>query len=87
MALTKQIEMVSNFGDIVVFNNAYFAITSISGNKNNIDVCLSLFKEKNGILIKSDIYSFIPSLQGENFITQAYEYLKTLEEFKDAEDC
>jgi hypothetical protein len=30
---------------------------------------------------------FFPSLEGNNFIAQAYEHLKTLPEFEGAEDC
>jgi hypothetical protein len=35
----------------------------------------------------SCVYNFVPSLEGANFIAQAYEYLKTLPEFKGATDC
>ena len=35
----------------------------------------------------SNSYSFVPVLEGDNFIRQGYEYLKTLEEFKEFEDC
>lgn len=87
MALTKQIEMVSNFGDTVVFNNAYFKITLINGDKNNIDIYVSCSKEKDGLHIKMNSYSFTPNLGGDNFIKQGYEYLKSLPEYADAVDC
>ena len=86
MALTKQIEMVSNFGDTVVFNNAYFKITSISGDKNSITIYVSCFKEKDNLCIKTDAYSFTPTME-DNFIKQGYEYIKSLPEYTDAIDC
>ena len=42
-------------------------------------------KSKENI-IETKTYEFNPSLAGENFVKQAYEYLKTLEEFKNAVD-
>lgn len=88
MALAKKIEMVSNFGDTVVFNNAYYKIDSIGGNKNNLFFTISLFKEKNGLYINDKQYKFIPNLESDdNFIKQAYLYLKTLPEYADAIDC
>jgi hypothetical protein len=61
-------------------------ITSISGNKTRLNV---------SVLHVGDVarfdrsYSFEPSVAegSENFIKQAYLYLKTLPEFSGAEDC
>lgn len=88
MALTKQIEMVSNFGDTVVFNDAYIKVTEIKGNKNNI-ICtyvVYMGKEKQTGLTVSTI-EFTPNLDGDNFIKQGYEYIKSLPEYSDAIDC
>ena len=37
--------------------------------------------------IKHEQFNFVPNLEGQNFIAQAYEHLKTLPEFAGAEDC
>ena len=42
---------------------------------------------KQDTILQTESYTFAPKLDGENFIKQAYEHLKTLEEFKDAIDC
>jgi hypothetical protein len=87
MALKKQITLKSNFGDDVVFNDAYIKINTLNGNKNKIDFELYIFKQANELLIERKSFSFIPNLDGANFIKQGYEHLKTLPEFAGATDC
>lgn len=87
MALTKQITLVSNFGDIVSFDEAYIKVESLSGNKEQMRVSVSTYKKQNEQIIGSKNYSFTPNLTGKNFIAQAYSHLKTLDEFADANDC
>ena len=86
MGIEKKIELVSNFGDTVIFDNAYFKVNSLNYVKQNITIYVDCFKEKNGLCVKTETYSFVPILEGDNFVKQAYQYLKTLEEFKDAKD-
>ena len=87
MAISKNIEMISNFGDTVVFNDTYIKINEINGYKNKITVILFIYKKENELLLKSEAYSFTPNLDGDNFIKQGYEYIKTLPEYADAIDC
>lgn len=87
MALSKTIELVSNFGDTSVFNNPYIAIKKIEGYKDNILINVIFKKAKDNVVLKQEYYSFAPALEGDNFIKQAYLYLKTLPEFADAIDC
>jgi hypothetical protein len=87
MALKKQITLKSNFGDDVVFNDAYMKINTLSGDKNKIEFQLFVFKQADGLLIERKQFSFVPNLNGSNFIAQAYNHLKTLPEFSDAFDC
>lgn len=85
MALFKKnIELVNNFQEVTVLD-ATIKIDSIVGNKNKIDFRVLFLKQDT--LLETKSYTFSPTLDGDNFIKQAYEYLKTLEEFKDAEDC
>ncbi len=85
MALFKKnIELVNNFQEVTVLD-ATIKIDSIIGNKNKIDFRALFLKQDT--LLETKSYTFLPTLEGDNFIKQGYEYLKTLEEFKDSEDC
>ena len=87
MAL-KKIETVSSdiVGDVQV--SCYIKVTMVSADKTNV-VADVLFRKDNadGAIIKSDRHSFVPNMQGENFIKQSYEHLKTLPGFANAVDC
>ena len=43
--------------------------------------------DKDGELVDTRSMSFVPVLDGDNFIRQAYFHLKTLPEFAGATDC
>jgi hypothetical protein len=61
-------------------------ITSISGNKTRLNVSVL---HVGDVAMFERSYNFEPSVAegSENFIKQAYLYLKTLPEFSGAEDC
>ena len=86
MALKKSIvKMV--YGVEVAFNEAYIEVVSIDG-KTDIGIGISIFSNstKKVVLNRSREY-FKPDFTSTNFIAQAYEYLKTLDEYSDAVDC
>lgn len=87
MALQKTItEKVRLVGDVSI--QAYIAVNEISGCKNNIIANVVYRKEsKTGEFIKEFQFSFVPSMDGNNFISQAYYHLKEMPEFADAVDC
>ena len=87
MALKKQITLKSNFGDDVLFSDAYIKVESLMGNKSQFRVDVAIHKKQNEQIISRNDYLFTPDLNGENFIAQAYNYLKTLPEFAGATDC
>ena len=87
MALKKQVILKSNFNDDVAFNNAYIKIENVNGNKTSMRFEVYIYKEKNGFVVDRKSYAFVPTLEGNNFIAQAYEHLKTLPEFEGAADC
>lgn len=87
MALAKTITLKTNFGDDVTFNNAYIRVATINGDKNLLNLEVFYFKEQGGKYLQKTEMSFVPSLEGVNFIAQAYTHLKTLPEFSDAVDC
>jgi len=86
MALKTTIKIDTEYGVPVELEGILVKVTGISGDKNKMVAHLSFFDEKGGVLW-TKAYSFKVSLSGDNFIAQAYEYLKTLPEFADAIDC
>jgi hypothetical protein len=87
MALKKQITLKSNFGDDVTFNEAYIKVEVLIGDKSQLRIDVSVHKKQNEQVVDRKNYFFTPDLDGKNFIAQAYDHLKTLEEFSNAVDC
>jgi len=73
---------------VQTFNNCYIKITNLSGNKDLINIQVTVYDTKGGKILNRKNYSFTPSVSdtSKNFIKQGYEYLKTLDEYKDAVD-
>lgn len=73
----------------IEYENAYFKISLMTGDKTEIRFELTVYDQKDGILLDRKQYAFTPDVteNSDNFIKQGYENLKTLDEFKDAEDC
>jgi hypothetical protein len=86
MALSKNFTLRAYNQDVVV-PNAYLKVTQLSGNKESMQAIISIFTEKNGVVLSKFDTSFTPDLNGDNFVTQAYEHAKTLPEFVDAANC
>jgi transcription elongation factor GreA-like protein len=86
MALTKSILKTVN-GEQTTFSNAYIKIFRISGSKMLINANIETLSEKDGKQLEKTVHSFRPTLDGSNFIAQAYEQIKQLPEFADATDC
>lgn len=87
MALSIPQNVTTNLGTTVDFSNTYIRVESISGSKALLQATINHFTEQNGVLFKTDVVYYTPDLTGDNFIKQAYEYLKTLPEFANATDC
>ena len=80
---------VSEFGEIrkiaqPLSMDCYIKVNQVNASKENA-IAEVMFKFENSNKIKN--YSFVPSMNGENFIKQTYEHLKTLPEFASAIDC
>ena len=86
MAL-KKTEVIITFGRTLTFDNAYIKVMSVSGNKQTAEIKYAIFSENGGDFLRSDSSVFVPSMDGDNFIKQAYKHLKTLDAFSDAQDC
>lgn len=88
MALSKKItKSIKGFVGELVCNNAYCRVNRVDGGKEKAQISVEIFNEKNGTVIETLFYDFTPSMEGLNFIAQAYQHLKTLPEFADAKDC
>lgn len=69
--------------------NTYIKITRVEGNKENLLLQVRYFQTKDSAeILEEKYYSFIPDVTAtaKNFIEQGYEYLKTLDEYKDTID-
>lgn len=78
--------------DDMMVENCYHKVLNINTNDNDGDfICsfnLGIFENKESKKpIHVENYTCSINKLGYNYIKQVYEYLKTLEEFKDAEDC
>lgn len=89
MALSKTITLDND----LQIPSAYLKITNVFGNKNAVDITLTIFTSKeasdnNEIRCGIKYYRFVPDVSetSPNFIKQGYEYLKTLDEYSDAID-
>lgn len=88
MALQSSItETRQHFTGQLVCNSAYWRIDQIIWNKQGLTFVVNAYATNQGPMLYSDKFSFAPELDGDNFIKQAYQFLKTLPEFSDAVDC
>ena len=87
MALTKTLNLVDNFGEAIVFPDAYIRVEQTSATKFVCFVTYKVFQKKDGRELQQRFTDFQLDLDGPNPIKQAYLHLKTLPEFSDAVDC
>ena len=70
----------------IAYSNVYIWVTSVEGAKS-LQVTVQIYSDsaKTSLLDRKS-YNFIPDYtdSGKNYIKQAYEYLKTLTDYKDA---
>lgn len=87
MALQKDLSKKA-YGQTVSIPNAYIKVMEVKGGKTSIRAKVMSFasSDTQSPEIDTVFYRFTPDLNGENFIRQAYVFLKTLPEFADAED-
>ena len=69
----------------LVANDVYVKVSGIYGSKDSIS--FQAIGIANDQQIFSGSFSFAPTLEGDNFIKQAYAHLKTLPDFAGAVDC
>lgn len=89
MAISKSIILKSS----LEIPNAYIRIDSICGCKKSLQISVNSYVDKECFgsgkeYLEQNIYNFIPNVEDNsaNFIKQGYDYLKTLDEYKDSID-
>ena len=83
MAIKKDISLETG----ILVNGAYCRVENISLVKENMSFNLRKYVDNTLPFFNEDYYTCNYDINGNNPFTQAYEYLKTLEDFKDAADC
>jgi hypothetical protein len=85
MALKKTLSLANNFGTLNTFDNVYIRVKFVSGSKSQ--VCFEVDYMVGDRVIHTKMFAYQPTMDGDNFIKQAYKHLKTLPEFDGAVDC
>lgn len=87
--LMKKIGVENSIKQSKEIKDAYYKIDNIEGGKEKLTIFVNIYIDNSKeIFLGSKSYTFIPSVEDNalNFIKQGYEYLKTLEEYKNAID-
>ncbi|NTZ20945.1 hypothetical protein EXW96_26520 [Paenibacillus sp. JMULE4] len=78
----------------IIITDSYARVDSIFGSKTSLAFTLNYYIDQSAFIsgnafVKQERYEFAPSVEegSSNFIKQAYEYLKTLSNFVNAEDA
>jgi hypothetical protein len=88
MAISINVRVKLENGIEFIVNDAYCRVEKVTVTKNNAVAEVHYFKTKDSKkAIEIWQHGFVPNLDGENFIKQAYNHIKTLEEYANAVDC
>jgi hypothetical protein len=71
----------------VVINDCYIKVASVGGDKSKMVFVAAMKANADAEHFSTEQFSFVPKLDGVNFIAQAYSHLKTLPEFSGSQDC
>lgn len=85
MALKKTVS-INVSGQDVEFADAYIRVAHINASKHHANAQIDVMTAPDGNVIKRDNVSFEPTMDS-NFITQAYQKMKTVPEYQGATDC
>jgi hypothetical protein len=87
MALRKPLTITKeNMSGVLSYNDAYWKVSTVSGDKETQMASVTVWTGDITDILDEKAYWFTPDMDGPNFIKQAYEHLKSLPEFSDAED-
>lgn len=86
MAFKKSvIKTQAGFAGQLVAPDAYWRVDQIYGDK--VEICAVINAYIADVKVDAKKYIFKPSLNGDNFIKQAYDFIKQQSDFVGAEDC
>ncbi len=68
-------------------SNAYCKVENVSGDKNFVVADIGVYSADQAVKVSAVRKTFKPSMDGGNFIAQAYAHMKLCEEFNNGEDC
>lgn len=71
----------------VTIPNCYIKITHIEGNKDSVLATVSFMANNDAEPFMCSAHAFNPQMISKNFIQQGYEFLKSLPDFSNSEDC
>lgn len=86
MAIKKTIQLQNNFGEQSTVN-CYVRVASVTLHKTKARAILNLLAADQSRLIDQDAVDFEVDESKVNVISQAYDYIKTLDKYSGAEDC
>lgn len=86
MALKKSY-ILSVHGQQIVVPDAYIKVATLNGSKDSIRAVVEVRVSKDGEFLSKHDFVFTPTLDGSNFIAQAYEQAKKQPQFENAQDC
>lgn len=76
------------FGKDVTYENAYLRVNSFQGTKEGVSFQASIYTDSSKNIEIEKLPNHYCSINVEQpIIQQCYEYLKSREEYQDAEDC
>lgn len=78
---------IAGFSGELTLIDAYCKVEQINGDKNHIDYTMSIAANQDATPVETLFFSFVPELQGVNFIAQAYADAKKKPEFAGSQDC
>jgi hypothetical protein len=88
MALTQDYtEAKQGFTGQLLCANAYWRVEQVIFSKLEATATVNAYNFPGKTLLASRLLVFVPTINDQNPIKQAYLHLKTLPEFSDATDC
>lgn len=87
MALRLEKNLTDNFNEVITFPDCYVYVANVTGSKHHVSASVHFCRNEEKDVLIREFYDFVPSMEGPNYIKQAYLHLKTLPEFEGAVDC
>ena len=87
MALKGKITLETNLGTTASFEDAYVKVLDVSSDKSTGIFNIGIYETQGGRLVCTQKHPFHPSMDGPNFIKQAYDQIKKQPSFSGMVDC